>query len=173
MDELPIDFPWLYNLFQQGYYTIRRSDRFWAGLWTDLVIEQSLMRTAKSRVGLTRGRGMTESVRLLWVLSRHKCAEVHEAMTELSGSKHTTSEQHVELGTSRKSRDFIDLVKIIQWLLTFNPFVLTNSNVRYLQSGLSSSKEKDGVNCEDAETFGANIQTKLDNKAFNDIAKKC
>ena len=159
MDELPIDFPWLYNLFQQGYYTIRKSDRFWAGLWTDLVIEQSLMRTAKSRGGLTRGRGMTESVRLLWVLSGHKCAEVHEAMAELSGSKHTTSEQHVELGTSRKSRDFIDLVKIIQWLLTFNPFVLTNSNVRYLQSGLSSSKEKDGVNCEDAEMIGVNIQS--------------
>ena len=169
MDELPIDFPWLYKLFQQGYYTIRRSDQFWAGLWTDLAIEQSLMRTAKSRGGLTRGRGMTEPVRLFWVLLGHKCAEVHEAMTEPSGSKYTTSEQHVELGTSRKSRDFIDLVKIIQWLLTFNPFVLTNSNLRSLQSGLSSSKEKDGVNCEDAETIGANIQTKLDNKAFNDI----
>ena len=63
-------------------------------------------------------------------------------------------------------------MKIIQWLLTFNPFVLTNSNVRYLQSGLSSSKEKDGVNCEDAEAIGANIQTKLDNKAFNDISFK-
>ena len=65
MDVLPIDFPWLYNLFQQGYYAIRRSDRFWAGFWTDLVIEQYLMRTAKNRGGLTRGRGMTESVRLL------------------------------------------------------------------------------------------------------------
>ena len=32
MDELPNDFPWLYNLFQQDYYTIRRSDRLWAGL---------------------------------------------------------------------------------------------------------------------------------------------
>ena len=69
MDELSIDFPWLYNLFQQGYYTIRRPNRFWAGLWTGFVIEQSLMRTAKSRGGLTTGRGMTESVRLLWVLS--------------------------------------------------------------------------------------------------------
>ena len=58
MDELPIDFPWLYNLFQQGYYTIRKSDRFWAGLWTDLVIEQSLMRTAKSR-----GGGVNQSLR--------------------------------------------------------------------------------------------------------------
>ena len=106
------------------------------------------------------------------MLSEHKCTEVHEAMTEPSGSKHTTSEQHVELGTSRKSRDFIDLVKIIQWLLTFNPFVLTNSNLRSLQSGLNSSKEKDGVNCEDAETIGANIPTKLANKAFNDIPFK-
>ena len=102
MDELPIDFPWLYNLFQQGYYTIRRSDRFWAGLWTDLVIEQSLMRTAKSRGVLTRGGGITESVRLLWVLSGHKCAEVHEAMAELSGSEHTTREQHAELSSLKK-----------------------------------------------------------------------
>ena len=52
MDELPIDFPWLYNMFQPGYYTIRRSDRFWAGLSTDLTIEQSLMRTVKSPEGL-------------------------------------------------------------------------------------------------------------------------
>ena len=71
------------------------------------------MRTVKSRGGLTRGRGMTQSVRLLWVLPGYKRAEVREAMTELSGSKHTTSEQHVELGTSQKSRNFINLVKII------------------------------------------------------------
>ena len=52
MDAPPINFPWLYNLFQQGYYTIRRSDQFWSGLLIDLAIEQSLMRTAKSRKGL-------------------------------------------------------------------------------------------------------------------------
>ena len=103
------------------------------------------------------------------VLAGHKCAKIRETMTKLSGSKHTTNEQ---LCTSRKSRDFIDLVKIIQWLLTFNPFVLTNSNLRSLQSGLSLSKEKDGVNCEDAETIGANIQTELDNKAINDVSFK-
>ena len=52
MDEPPIDFPWLYNLFQQGYQTTTRSDRFWSGLLIDLAIEQSLMRTVKSRRGL-------------------------------------------------------------------------------------------------------------------------
>ena len=54
MDEPPIDFPWLYDLFQQGYYTIRRSDRFWSGLLIDIAIEQSLMITIKSREGLKR-----------------------------------------------------------------------------------------------------------------------
>ena len=62
------------------------------GLLTDLAIEQSLMRTVKSREGLTRGRGMTQSIRLLWVLSGHKCSEVHEAMGELSRSERATSE---------------------------------------------------------------------------------
>ena len=52
MDKPPIDFPWLYNLFQRGYYIIRRSDRFWSGLLIDLAIEQPLMRTVKSRKGL-------------------------------------------------------------------------------------------------------------------------
>ena len=28
MNELPTDLPWLYNLFQQGYYTTKRSDRY-------------------------------------------------------------------------------------------------------------------------------------------------
>ena len=130
------------------------------------------MRTAKSHRGLTRGRGMTQSVRSLWELSGHRRVEVHDVMTERSGSKHTTNEQHVEQGTSRKSNDFIDLGNIIQWLLTFNLFVLTNSNLRSLQSGLRSSKEKDGIICEDAETIGANIQTKLDSKTFNDISFK-
>ena len=63
---------------------------------------------------------MTESVRLLWVLSGHKSTEVHEAKTELSGLKHRASEQHVELGTLLKSKGFVDLVKIMQLLLSFN-----------------------------------------------------
>lgn len=25
---------------QEGYFTIRRSDKFWAGIWTDMTIEQ-------------------------------------------------------------------------------------------------------------------------------------
>ena len=61
-----------------------------AGLWTDIVIEQVLIRYLKSRVGLT----MTESVRQQWVYSMHACAAIHDAMTLLTGKHHTTSHQH-------------------------------------------------------------------------------
>ena len=42
----------------------------------------------------------------------------------------------------KKSRDFIDLVKIIQWLLTFNSFVETNSNLRSLPVRIKLIKTK-------------------------------
>ena len=41
MLHLPTTNPTLYREFiEHGYHTIRRSDRYWAGLWSDLAIEQ-------------------------------------------------------------------------------------------------------------------------------------
>ena len=40
---------------QQGADVIRRSERYWAGLWPDLIIEQVLIKSLKSRGGLTLG----------------------------------------------------------------------------------------------------------------------
>ena len=68
------------SLFQHGLHVVRRSDRFWAGLSTDLYIEQVLMKSLKSTGGLTRGRGMDEIQRLTWLFSSPKCAEVNNAM---------------------------------------------------------------------------------------------
>ena len=45
----------VYIIFSEGNFIIRRSDRNWAGLAPDLAIEQVLMRSLKSNVGLTRG----------------------------------------------------------------------------------------------------------------------
>ena len=68
------------------------------------------MRSFKSRGGLTRGRGVTETVWLQWIYNMHKCAAVHDALTTFTVLKHMTSEQHVELGTSRNKRDYEDLI---------------------------------------------------------------
>ncbi|MCG8032822.1 MAG: hypothetical protein JAZ03_11695, partial [Candidatus Thiodiazotropha taylori] len=61
MQALPETHPELYDKFTQGFHVVRRSDRYWAGLSTDLIIEQVLMRSVKTSGGLTRGRGMTET----------------------------------------------------------------------------------------------------------------
>ena len=148
MLELPAGHPWLYAQFtKHGYHTVRRSDRYWACLWTDLTIKQLMMHSIKSRGGLTRGRGITETVRLLWVYSMHKCAEVQKAMTDITGLVHRTSDQHVELGNTRCNRDVGDLNTILKWLAQHNPFDIQMPELRSLSSGLTAS-DGDGVNCD-------------------------
>ena len=84
----------VYQDYQEGHHVFRRSDRYWAGLSQDLVIEQVLMRSLKTSGGLTRGTGFGERQRLVWLLSMPACAEINSAMQTLSGVTFTTSEQH-------------------------------------------------------------------------------
>ena len=49
------------------------------------------MRALKSNGGLTRGRGISESTRQLWIGSMHRCADIHNAMSELTGAYRKTS----------------------------------------------------------------------------------
>jgi len=63
MQELAETHPALHAQFLNGHHTICRSDRLWAGLSCDLVIEQTLTKSVKGRSGHTRGRGMHTSVR--------------------------------------------------------------------------------------------------------------
>ena len=62
MQSLAEEYPWLYEKFVAGFHTTRCSDRLWSGLWRDLVIELTLIGSIKTHGGLTRGRGVSESV---------------------------------------------------------------------------------------------------------------
>ncbi|KAG0726174.1 hypothetical protein GWK47_037121 [Chionoecetes opilio] len=103
MEGLPTSHPEVYQKFSEGFHVIRRSDRYWAGLSTDLVIEQVLMRSMKTSGGLTHGRGMDEIQRLVWTLSLPACAEIKFTMQELAGIRYGTSDQHQEATSARKS----------------------------------------------------------------------
>ena len=110
MLQLETEYLWVYERFAvHGFHTIRRSDRFWAGIWSDLATEQVLMGSLKSRCGLTRGRGITKRLTLIWLKTMHRCAEIHNSMSSLISLLHAKSEHHVELGVSRKWRNDIDL----------------------------------------------------------------
>ncbi len=69
--------------FHQGTHVVRRSDRFWTGLSPNLVIEQVLMRSMNTSGSLTRGRGMTETHRLVWLMAHPVFAEVNNGMQQL------------------------------------------------------------------------------------------
>ena len=100
MLDLRGSYPTLHEQFVRGNHTIRRSNRLWAGLSCDLVIEQTLMKSAKGRDGLTRGRGMQESVRHTWTSTLNECASIHLAMSCIRGVLNEGAE-HAEVGRAR------------------------------------------------------------------------
>ena len=107
------------------------------------------MRTIKSRGGLTRGRGMSESVRFLWTASMHHCASVHNAMSEITLTKHT-SEQHAGMRITRRHRDYNDTNKVTLWFTEHNPFEGV-SKLSCLHSRMTFNSDK-------AEEVGQKIQ---------------
>lgn len=170
MRQLPVDYPWLNNQFvQEKKHSVFRTDKHWRGIWSDLAIEQILMRSLKSRGGLTRGRGMTQSVRHQWVHTSHQSAAIHNAMSEVTKLETKTSEQHVELGVSRGNRDREDFEKMRNWFKNHNPFENNTAELRSLSTGL---KAKDEVNCDRAVTIGWNLQKSLDNAHISEAKVK-
>ena len=126
-----------------------------------------MMRSITSRGGLTGGRGMAESVRHMWALSLSQMASVHDAMIQVSGVSVKSSEQHEEIGKSRTIQDYKDCQKFYEWFTDRNPFHIADENLYSLSTGIVSSKDKDHVNCEQAEEVGKKIQHELDNILFD------
>ena len=171
MEKLPETHPWLHDQFLNDSHTVNRTARNWSGLWTDLTIEQTLMRSLKSRGGLTSGRGLSEPVRHLWTMSLNVCSAIHYAMTTLSKTAFTSSEQYIELGTARRSKDYVDFNKFKDWLLKRNTFVYNDDLLRSLSTGIFV-KSSDEVNCDMAEQIGRKIHRSIDNVKLTDAKIK-
>jgi len=151
MQDLPNTHEWLHSKLSGGFHAVRRCDQLWTGLSTDLLTEQVLMRAIKVSGGLTHGRGMTDSMRCLWVSSLHQCATVHSAISSLVGIDLTVgSDYHVDQGKSRKSRDFEHLNKVLESFVFNSPFDVNDGRLRNIASGIVVSDE-DKINCDTAE----------------------
>ncbi|KAE8742582.1 hypothetical protein FOCC_FOCC011876 [Frankliniella occidentalis] len=153
-----------------GLFTVRRKPQHWAGVWTDMVIEQNLMRLIKSRGGLT-GRGFTESAVLLWILSAPAVLEVSAAVQELTGVYRASSGQHVELRDSFVERDTRHLTKFTEWLREHSPFVAMEHplKVQCISTGKLGSDE---VNCYRAQEVGVGLMKEMYGKDFGHVGAK-
>ena len=150
MNKLDKTSPAVYKSFMEGHHVVRRSNRRWAGVSSDLTIEQSLMQDARTTGGLTRGRGMTELQRAKWVLSMPACAQVNNAMQEATGTRRLTSDQHVEMGSSRSTRDTNDMVVITSYLKERTPFA-DDPTLRNIATGVVGDASVNVSKAKDAD----------------------
>lgn len=159
----------VHKLFQEGKFVIRRSDQFWGGLGSDLVIEQVLMRSLKSRGGLTRGSGLTENQRSTWLFSMPICSTYNLAMQEYADVIMQSSEQHKELRGSRQNRDSNDIKTVLNMLKPISPFQ-SDPTLRNIVTGVTAGVE---VNVDEFHHFGTNIISKMvGNDVFRYSAKR-
>lgn len=153
----------------KGYFTIRRSDKFWCGIWSDMTIEQVLMRAMKSYGGLTRGRGISDSVLSRWIVGMICLQSINEQMEIFCGVRSETSDQHVDMRPARVSKDNIDIKKLSDWFAEHSPFPETQE----LMSISSGAVAPDYVNCYLARSIGiTSLKTCLEKGNFEDLKLK-
>lgn len=162
MHVLPNQHPDVYQSFMSGNHSVRRSDRYWAGLSTDLIIEQVLMRTLKTSGGLTRGSGMTEQQRLIWLLSAPACAEMNKVMQALSGVDFNSGEQNKDVSQARKLRDNNDTETVLKALVQNNPFSTTESCLRNVMTGVNADS---AANVDSAVEVGKKVLATMTGKS--------
>ena len=99
----------------------RYTDHEWSGIWTDLSIEQQLMRAVKSSGGLTGGRLRTqESAHTLWTATFNQMALINQtfadALVNLSKRQsHSKAVIHSDLSKSSKAKNCEAFKKLMTW----------------------------------------------------------
>lgn len=65
---------------------------------------------------------MSESQHLIWLLSMPACADINNAMKNLTGVMYQTSDQHKDTTKARQESDYKDTNKLVTCLSQRNPF---------------------------------------------------
>ncbi|KAJ8888525.1 hypothetical protein PR048_008016 [Dryococelus australis] len=115
-----------------------------------MVIEQNLVRSMKVKGGLTSGRDFSDSVLTQWIFYGPGCLKLCDALEKLCGNSNTSSEQHVELRDSRRSRDDRDIQKFLDWFSDHPPFQTS----QVLQSISTGVVADENIDCDQATTIG-------------------
>ena len=158
----------VYRNFLQGHHVARRSNRFWAGLSTDLVIEQVLMRILKTIGGLTRERRMTEQQRLMWVMAMPVCAEIIRVMQDLVGIRYDAGEQNKDITVARQARDWKATNIVLKYLHDRNPFTL-DCDEQNIATGVHSHC---AVDVDNAKAIGKGILDDLKGQSVVELGEK-
>ena len=75
------------------------------------------------------------------------------------------------MGTSRLKRDNADLMKVQKWFQKHNPFDQTEPNLKSIYTGVVALTDS-GINCDEIEKVGEEIQKSLDGKTLQTASIK-
>jgi len=98
-----------FQKFTKNFFSIKRSNKHFCGTWSNMVIEQSLMKSSKSKGGFTHGRS-TNLYICIFVLE-HFC-----------GLYFQSGGQHVDASDTRIKRDVQDVKKKLDWFNSHDAF---------------------------------------------------
>ena len=157
-----------FQRFTDGFFTVRRSNKFNSGTWTDMIIEQTLMKSMKMEGGLSRGRSTQESVLCKWVYGMHSMNAICDELEKFNGISLDTGEQHVDARDSRIKRDDEDVLKLLEWFKHHNPFPAMKQIVS-LATGIIGH---DGINCHNARNIGLQSMNNIIGQTFDKIKLK-
>ena len=160
--------PNVYRKFLDGFHVIHQSDRLWSGLSSDLIIEQVLIRSLKTIGGMTRGRGMTELQRAVWLLSTPACVDINDSMQQFTGIVYETNEQHKEATPSRLQTDSKDAKKVMVYVMARNPFSEESELINIHTYGVAEKS----VRVEDSFKVGMNILSTMLGVNIHDYLSK-
>lgn len=157
-----------FSQFTKGDFTVRRSDKFWSGLWTDLSIEQVLMRSMKSQGGLTHGRGISTGVLSRWTGGMVYMLNICGELERFWNVSCITTEQHVDMRPTQIKRDTADLEKLKIWFDAHPPFPHTDKLLS-LSSGTVGGPT---INCHLARERGIEGVKEITNNTFGEVTFK-
>ncbi|XP_050518957.1 uncharacterized protein LOC126893059 [Diabrotica virgifera virgifera] len=160
--------PSIYQRFREGFFIVRRSDKLCCGTSTDMIIEQSMMKSMKTHGGISRGRSTKESVISKWVYGMHAMNTVCEGLQVLANVRMDTTDQHVDASDSRLIKDAKDIKKLLDWFSSHDPFPKINKIIS-IASGVVID---DKINCHKAREVGIASMAKMTGETFNNIKLK-
>ena len=100
---------------------------------------------------------MTETQRLVCLMAHPVCAEVNNAMQQLTGIQYNINEQHKDLTKARQGKCMTDSCGLLEFLESRNIFS-DNCSLRSIATGINAVI---GVNVDTANDVGEKILTSM------------
>ncbi|KAI4474588.1 hypothetical protein M0804_014769 [Polistes exclamans] len=104
----------------EGNFTVRRTDRSWCGIWTDMTIEPTLNRFFGTDLKHGRGATPNTSARMLSIMPSSFL--IIECLEDYCGIASSKNEQFVDFLDYRVKQDDDDIKKLIFWFEKHGPF---------------------------------------------------